>query len=202
MQTVAPLLAGLGFFFCGVHFVSTNLTPLAGRRFRYVLTRLVKWPWLAALTGTRYLGSSASAAAADGLDHWVALFAAAASRAVADAEEFEKRIAALEAGWRTQLAPVRRNSATDLLLNALPGAPILSVQAAASLIGRSVQAANEAVARLEETGILRQGTVGRRNRAFEAPQLIRAFTDLERQLASPTGDTRATPPARRVPRRH
>ncbi len=43
--------------------------------------------------------------------------------------------------------------------------------------------------------------VGRRNRAFEAPELIRAFTDLERQLASPTGDTRTTPPSRTVPRR-
>jgi len=52
MQMVAPLLAGLGLFFCGVHFVSINLTPLAGRRFRFVLTRLVKRPWLAAFTGT------------------------------------------------------------------------------------------------------------------------------------------------------
>jgi phosphate:Na+ symporter len=52
MHMVAPLLAGLGLFLCGVHFVSINLTPLAGRRFRYVLTRLVKWPWLAAFTGT------------------------------------------------------------------------------------------------------------------------------------------------------
>ena len=52
MHMVAPLLAGLGLFFCGVHFVSINLTPLAGRRFRFVLTRLVKWPWLAAFTGT------------------------------------------------------------------------------------------------------------------------------------------------------
>jgi len=43
--------------------------------------------------------------------------------------------------------------------------------------------------------------VGRRNRTFEARELIDAFTDLERQLASPTGDTRAAPPSRRVPRR-
>ena len=52
MQMVAPILAGLGLFFCGVHFISINLTPLAGRRFRAVLTRLVKRPWLAAFTGT------------------------------------------------------------------------------------------------------------------------------------------------------
>jgi hypothetical protein len=71
---------------------------------------------------------------------------------------------------------------------------------AASLIHRSVQPANEAVVRLEEARVLAQVTVGRRNRAFEAGQLIGAFTDLERQLASPTEDTRAGPPSRRVPR--
>jgi hypothetical protein len=130
------------------------------------------------------------------------LFAAATRRAVADADAFEKRIAALETGWRERLAPVRKKSTTDLLLGALPGAPILTVQAAATLTGRSWPAASEAVTRLEKAGVLRQVTVGRRNRAFEAPNLIRAFTDLERQLASPTSDTRTTPPARKVPRRN
>lgn len=52
MQMIAPLLAGLGLFFCGVHFISINLTPLVGRRFRFVLSRLVKRTWLAAVTGT------------------------------------------------------------------------------------------------------------------------------------------------------
>jgi hypothetical protein len=49
--------------------------------------------------------------------------------------------------------------------------------------------------------VLTQVTLGRRNRAFEARELIDAFTDLERQLASPRGDTRVAPPSRRVPRR-
>lgn len=51
MQIMAPFLAGLGLFFCGVNFLSANLTPLAGRRFRVVLTRLLRRPWLAAFTG-------------------------------------------------------------------------------------------------------------------------------------------------------
>ncbi len=41
----------------------------------------------------------------------------------------------------------------------------------------------------------------RRNRAFEAPELIDAFTGLERRLASPEGDTRISTPARRTPHR-
>ena len=60
---------------------------------------------------------------------------------------------------------------------------------------------NDAIARMVGAEIVKQSTIGRRNRAFEAPELIRAFTDLERQLASPAGDTRSSPPARRVPRR-
>jgi phosphate:Na+ symporter len=51
IATFAPFLAGLGLFFCGVHFISVNITPLAGRRFRSVLMRVADRPWLAAITG-------------------------------------------------------------------------------------------------------------------------------------------------------
>ena len=80
-------------------------------------------------------------------------------------------------------------------------ASIVTVNGAAKLIGRTYQATNEAIDRLVEAKILRQVNVGQRNRAFEAPELIRTFTDLERQLASPTGNTRSAPPTRRVPQR-
>jgi hypothetical protein len=83
-----------------------------------------------------------------------------------------------------------------LLLRALPGAPILTVKASAELICRSFPQVNEAMAELVEAGVLSQVTVGRRNRALEAKELINAFTDLERQLASPAGDTRTSEPSR------
>jgi hypothetical protein len=120
---------------------------------------------------------------------------------VSDAQRYEQRVAELQQQWRGRIGRVRRASASDLLLEALPGAPVLTVQSAASLIGRSGQATNEAVARLVDAGVLTQTTVGRRNRAFEAPELIDAFTALERQLASPEADTLTSPPARRVPQR-
>jgi hypothetical protein len=84
---------------------------------------------------------------------------------------------------------------------ALPGAPILTVGGAAALIGRKFQATNEAFSRLEAAGVLQQVTIGRRNRAFEAPDVIAAFADFERQLASPEGDTRISAPSRAAPRR-
>ena len=51
ISTIAPLLAGLGLFFSGVHFISANLTSLAGHRFRRVLTRATDYPSLGALAG-------------------------------------------------------------------------------------------------------------------------------------------------------
>jgi hypothetical protein len=106
----------------------------------------------------------------------------------------------LQARWRQRVGRVRAGSAVDLLLHALPGAPVVTVAGAAAIIGRSFQATNGAVERLVAANVLRQVNVGRRNRAFEAPDLITAFTALERQLASPEGDTRSSPPQRRVPR--
>lgn len=157
--------------------------------------------YLDGLTGFRYVGDPASQEALAGLNSWLGTFAAACSRAVDDAESFEERSAQLEEDWRARLGSIRAGSATDRLLRALPGAPVLTVDAAASLIGRTFKPANEAIQRLVEAGILRQVTLGRRNRAFEAPDVIAAFTALERQLASPDADTRASAPTRRVPRR-
>ncbi len=157
--------------------------------------------YVAGLTATRYMGKPASGAASEGANHWIALFATACRRAIEDAETFERRVSALQGRWRERLGKVRARSAADLLIGALPGAPIVTVNGAAEVIGRTYQATNEAIDRLVEANILRQVNVGQRNRAFEAPEVIRTFTDLERRLASPAGDTRSAPPTRRVPRR-
>jgi hypothetical protein len=69
------------------------------------------------------------------------------------------------------------------------------------LIGRSFPTVNDAIARLTEADVLKQITIGKRNRAFEAKGVIDAFTSLERQLASPAGNTRSSPPSRPVTRR-
>lgn len=153
------------------------------------------------LTATRYVGSSDAPATTDAINGWIALFASALQRAVADAETYERRVAEVQTAWRARIGRVRAGSAVSLLIAALPGAPIVTVRGAAALIGRSEQAVNEAVSRLTVAGVLKQTTVGRRNRAFEAIDLVNAFTDLERQLASPDGDTHASPPKRHVPYR-
>jgi len=141
--------------------------------------------YVSGLTATRDHGSVRSSSAEKGINHWITLFAAATSRAVADAQTYEQTVADIKSGWLRRLGRLRSDSAAALLLGALPGAPIVTVHSAAALTGRSEQAVNTAIPRLVEAGILRQTTLGRRNRAFEAPEMIDAFTDLERRLASP-----------------
>ncbi len=142
-----------------------------------------------------------SNAAHEAVNQWVAFFAKACRRAAEDALAFEARVAELKAEWRRRLGRIRSGSAAERLIERLPGAPIITAKSAATLIERSFQSTNSAIGRLEEAGVLAQFTLGRRNRAFEAPEVIDVFAMLERQLAVPAGDTRVSPPARRVPHR-
>jgi Fic family protein len=142
--------------------------------------------YIEGLTAFRYRGAPSSRAAREGIDTWVARFAAACTRAVEDAVAFERRIASIQEAWRARLGSVRESSALDLLVRALPGAPVFTVTGAAALVGRSFAAANEAIKQLLEAGVIRQVSMGVRNRTFEAREIVAAFTDLERRLASPT----------------
>jgi Fic family protein len=202
-ETIHPFVDGNGRTGRALIHVVLRRRGLAPRVIPPVSLVLATWArdYVAGLTATRYRGAAGSPAAHQAVNGWVGLFAAACRRSVTDAEGYEQRIRSLQTEWRRRLGRVRAGSATELLIDALPGAPIVTVSGATELIRRSGQAVNEAIGRLAEAGVLRQITVGRRNRAFEASDLIEAFTDLERRLASPGGDTRSAPPTRAVPRR-
>jgi Fic family protein len=202
-ETIHPFIDGNGRTGRALIHLVLRRRGLATRVLPPISLVLATWAsdYVAGLEATRYRGPASSRAAHDGLNLWIARFAAATRRAVGDASDFETRTRSIKDEWRSALGPVRANSAADLLIRALPGAPLISVNSAATLMGRSFAAANNAIARLAASGILRQVSVGRRNRAFEAPAMIDAFTDLERRLASPEGNTRTSEPARRVPRR-
>lgn len=202
-ETIHPFIDGNGRTGRAlIHFVLRR-RGLATRVSPPISLVLATWAndYVEGLQATRYRGSASSAAAQNGTNLWVARFAAACLRAVDDASDFEKRSQSLQEEWRARLGRVRANSAADLLLRVLPGAPLITVKSAAVLIGRTFVPANEAIKRLVDAEILRPVNVGRRNRAFEATGVIEAFTALERQLASPRGDTMASEPARRVPYR-
>ena len=146
--------------------------------------------YIKGLTGTRYVGLSDSSDAHSGINRWIALFASACGRAVEDAGRFEEKVQALQSSWRERVGRIRRDSTLNLLVSVLPSAPVLTTTTAAELVGRSFPATSMAIERLVAAGVLVQVSMGRRNRAYEAPELIDAFTAFERRLASPEGDTR------------
>jgi len=82
------------------------------------------------LTATRYRGPTTGKDAQAGLNSWVGRFAGACQRAVRDATLFDEHIQQIEGEWRTRLGSVRANSAADLLIKSIPGAPVLTVSGA------------------------------------------------------------------------
>jgi Fic family protein len=140
--------------------------------------------YVAALQSTRYIGPPDSPQAVASTNEWVSLFAASCSRAVADAESFEQRVEGLQTDWRARLGPMRSDSSALALLERLPATPIVTARGVERALGVTYNAANAAIDVMVSTGILTKTRAGRRNRAFEARELIDAFTDLERQMAT------------------
>ncbi|MCL1693294.1 MAG: Fic family protein [Actinomycetia bacterium] len=131
---------------------------------------------------------------------WLRIFAGTTLQACSDAQIYATRIDELVRRWQSNLGSVRKGSALDLLLDVLPGIPLLTVESAARLIDRSDVAAGAAINRLVDAEILTQRNVGRqRYRIFEAPAVLDLFTSLERSLASPTDAAATEPPVRPVP---
>ena len=165
---------------------------------------LANWSnaYISGLTTSRHLHPADGPDRSTAAHAWLRTFAAATLRACSDAEGYATRIDELVDQWRASLGAVRKGSALNLLIDVLPGVPLMTVESAAGLINRSDVATGSAINRLVDTGILVQRNVGKqRYRIFEAPAVLELFTSLERALASPSGDTATDPPVRRVPMR-
>ena len=137
---------------------------------------------------------------------WIELFNEAVGRSCADVKEFSEHMSSWEAASREALhSPQgrlpRANSAIDKLLRAMPALPVFSVDTAAAYLNQERDSVEQAVARMLNAGVIKQSSLGRRNRTFEAIGLLDQFTRLERQLASVSADTETDPPSRRVPQR-
>jgi len=128
---------------------------------------------------------------------WLLLFAQALERAAAKSSELALRLAELQEKWRQRAGYPRRHSSAEALIIQLPAHPIVTVATAQKLLGRSKQAVNEAIAALADKGILRTITLAKRNRAWEARELLDLINDVERELAMPYDDESFRPSPRR-----
>lgn len=136
----------------------------------------------------------------DAINEWTEYFAWATLEACERAKGFEKSLADIEATWRERVRP-RANSAADILLDRLLDNPVVSIESAARLTGRSYEAARNAVAALSDSGVLTQNARNRKSSLYVAQDVVSAFTRYERALATTSGNTADEKPGRPVPQR-
>lgn len=123
-------------------------------------------------------------------DDWYSIFTEALFRAASGAREFGAEVAALQSSWMAKAKNPRRGSGARRLIEILPSHPVIDVKTATELLGGTDERARLSILRLEEADVLRQTTVGKRNRAWECVGLFDLLDRFERSLG----------PAERTPR--
>jgi hypothetical protein len=172
----------------------------AQRRARLSCASHVARQYYAGLESYRFDEGREPRTLAEAASTWVEFFCFAVERACERADAFERSMEQLRVRWG-ELVRARSGSATELLLDALPGNPVVSIASAVRLTGRSYPAARGAVRALEEAGVLYQSSKNRKSGLYVAKDVIDEFTRYERALATVSGDTRQERPVRRVPQR-
>lgn len=120
---------------------------------------------------------------------WTRMFANALRDSAGLAAKLGEALLTLQTAWRERVGRPRRTSATQRLIERLPARPIVDINAAAELLAVSYPQARVAVLRLEDAGVLRPVSIGRkRNRAWEAPELLDLLDEFEFDALTPTRD--------------
>jgi Fic family protein len=118
----------------------------------------------------------------DRVVEWIETFCVAAERAAALASQYVARVEALQQEWRHRLeetvAP-RSDAAVWPLVDALPAHPVMTVRTAAGIAGRTSVAAGAAIDALVTAGIVTPVSQSKRNRSWEASELLDLVERLE-----------------------
>lgn len=120
---------------------------------------------------------------------WVDFFSGAMIRAADCSELLARQVAELKERWLETAARPRAGSAPRRLIEALPTHPVLTLATAQSITSLSDEACRRALNRLEQSGVLRETTAGKRNRVWESVGLFDLLDRLEREV----GDGRQAP---------
>ena len=136
---------------------------------------------------------------ADGVEEWIAHFAAATVNAARLARTYVKAVGAQQDGWREQLRrttnTLRADAAAWAIIDMLPAHPMILAPVAAAVTGRAKGRVYEAIEQLVAVGVLLPLTGARRNRWWEAAGLLDLIAQLEAgQLAPSINATRSSGP--------
>jgi len=113
---------------------------------------------------------------------WLEDFGSAAAESAGLAERYLKRVAELQDKWRLQLREEvnpRSDAASWVLIDVLPAHPVINLPVGVAATGRSKPAVNNAIPDLVAAGILNTLSESRRNRAWEASELLDLIVELE-----------------------
>lgn len=113
---------------------------------------------------------------------WVERFAEATAAAAQLARRYGQQVLALRERWRAQLRETsnpRADAAAWAIIDVLPAHPFVSVLIAVAATGRTRPAVTNAVAELQDAGVLIPLTAGSRNRVWEASGLLDLVVRLE-----------------------
>jgi Fic family protein len=112
-------------------------------------------------------------------DQWTAQFARAVEIAATQARNFSAEVAALQADWRKQIAPVRSDAAVLGLIDILPRSPIVTAAVAEKEIKRSRPATIGGLVQLEGIGALTRHRNQKRGDSWEARGLFKLLSRFE-----------------------
>jgi Fic family protein len=119
------------------------------------------------------------------LSSWCAQFAHATTRAASDAEQLAQQIEDLQATWLERLGQPRKDAAVRELIAALPATPVIDVPAAQQLTGKSHVAIGNAIAQLEQAGILTKLNERKWGRVWECNELLTFVDRFEKHISTP-----------------
>jgi len=128
---------------------------------------------------------------------WLTLFARTTTVAAERAEELGADIAELVDDWEARLGRPRAGTSDRLLLPLLIERPMVSAATAAEALDLTETATRRTLGRLELAGVIRQVTVGRRNRVWAAEEVFDLLDRFEHTIAT-AGDGLQVSPTRHL----
>src|SRR5699024_10452903 len=156
------------------------------------------------LTAYRAEGPPDSPEVTAGREDWIGIFTEAVFQAAARAHDLAADIDALReectrllADHRTQEGrkrALRSDSAVTVILDELPGTPVLTPTTVTRIHSVSPQAASAGLEALRAAGVLDTASIGEGRRAYVSTDLLNLISVAQRRLATSSLHTRLPPP--------